>query len=210
MEWHWQPEQAKSFLSLKELITTAPLLKYFNPSKPTKLSVDASSKGLGAVLLQENHPIAYASGALTTCQQNYAQIEKEMLAVAFGCTRFHKYIYGMPTIEVETDHKPLEAIFKKPLHQAPARLYAKKVPNQPCLPSWKKLVIADTLSRAYLPEQPDNSFEVNVISALPISNSKLEELQLMAQSDSALQQLMQLTLDSWLDHKSKVPTQCLP
>ena len=61
--------------------------------------------------------------------------------MAFGCTRFHEYIYGMSTIEVETDHKPLEAIFKKPLHQAPARLQkmimSAKVPNQPCLPSWK-------------------------------------------------------------------------
>ena len=105
---------------MKELITTASVLKYFNPSKPTKLSVNANSKGLEAVLLQDNYPIAYASRALTTCQQNYAQIEKEMLAIAFGCTRFHEYIYGMPTIKVETDHKPLEATFKKPLHQAPA------------------------------------------------------------------------------------------
>ena len=78
----------------------------------------------------------------------------------------------------------------------------------------KQLVIADILSRAYLPEQPDNStafkFEVNVISALPISNLKLEQLQMMTQSDLALQQLMQLTLDGWPDHKSKVPTHCLP
>ena len=68
VEWHWQAEQANSFRSLKELITIAPVLKYFNPSKPTKLSVVASSKGLGAVLIQDNYPIAYASRALTTCQ----------------------------------------------------------------------------------------------------------------------------------------------
>ena len=112
----------ESFISLKELITKAPVLKYFNPKRPVKLSVDASSKGLGAVLLQDNHPIAYASKALTSCQQNYAQIEKELLAIVFGCNKFHDYIYGMSTIKVETDHKPLESIFKKPLYQAPARL----------------------------------------------------------------------------------------
>ena len=106
VEWNWQPEQAKDLLSLKELITTAPVLKNFNPSRLTDLSVDASSKGLGAVLLQDNHPIAYVSRVLTSYQQNYAQIEKEMLAVAFGCTMFHEYIFGKPTIEVETDHKP--------------------------------------------------------------------------------------------------------
>ena len=150
VEWHWQAEQMNSFTSLKELIMKAPVLKYFNPSKPTKLSVDASFKGLGAVLIQDNHPVAYASRALTTCQQLYAQIEKEMLAIAFGCTRFHQYIFGMPTIEVETDHKPLEAILKKPLHQAPARLqrmimsiqkYSINLVYRP----GKQLVIADTL-----------------------------------------------------------------
>ena len=59
-------------------------------------------------MLQDNHPIAYASKALTTCQQNIqnnAKIEKEMLAIVFGCNKFHHYIYGMCTIEVETDHK---------------------------------------------------------------------------------------------------------
>ena len=171
VKWYWQPEQVKSFLSLKELITTAPVLKYFNSSRPTKLSVDASCKGLGAVLLQDNHPIAYASRALTTFQQCYAQIEKEMLAVIFGYTRFHEYTFGMPTIEVETDHKPLEAIFKKSLHQASARLQKmimsiQKYPINLVYCPGKQLVIADTLSRAYLPEQPDNStsfkFEVNV------------------------------------------------
>ena len=69
----------------------------------------------GAVLQQGNHPVAYTSRALTQTQQNHAQIKKEKLAVVFGCTRFHEYIYGLPNVEVETDHKPLEAILKKPL-----------------------------------------------------------------------------------------------
>ena len=45
-----------------------------------------------------------------------------MLAVVFGCMKFHDYIYGMPNVGVESDHKPLEVILKKPLHQAPVRL----------------------------------------------------------------------------------------
>ena len=64
-----------------------------------------------------------------------------------------------------------------------------------------------------IPEQPDSptsfDFEVNVISALPISTSKLEQFQSTTQADSALQQLMQLTMEGWPDHKSKVPTQYL-
>ena len=108
----------------------------------------------------------------------------------------------MPTIEVETDHKPLEAILKKPLHQAPARLqkmilsiqkYSINLVYHP----GKQLVVADALSRAYLPNQPEDNtsyeFEVNMVTTLPISAPKLNQLQSMTKSDSDLQQLMQLT-----------------
>ena len=201
------------------MITKAPVLKYFNPKRPIKLSVDASSKGLGAVLLQDNHPIAYASKAFTTCQQNYAQIEKELLAIVFGCNKFHDYVYGMPIIEVETDHKPLEAILKKPFYQAPARLQKmimsiQKYPINLVYRPGKQLVIADTLSRAYTTE-PTNSctsfeFEVNVLTTIPISDDKLHLLQTETWSDPVLQHLMQLCTDGWPDDRSKVPTQCLP
>ena len=51
--------------------------------------------------------------ALTLTEQNFAQIEKEALAVVFGCTKFHKMLYGKSDVTVETDHKPLEVIWKK-------------------------------------------------------------------------------------------------
>ena len=99
-------KQTESFETLKELISNTPVLQYFDPQKQVILSVDASSKGIGAVLFQDNQPVAYASKSLTTCQQNYAQIEKEMLAIVFGCTRFHDYIYGLPNVELKliTNH----------------------------------------------------------------------------------------------------------
>ena len=95
IEWHWTAKQTESFETLKELISNTPVLLYFDPKKQVILSVDASSKGIGAVLFQDNQPVAYASKSLTTCQQNYTQIEKEMLAIVIGCTRFHDYIYGL-------------------------------------------------------------------------------------------------------------------
>lgn len=69
--------------------------------------------------MHDNKPIAYASKLPTTSQQNYAQIEKDKLAIVFGCNKFHDYIYGLKNVNVETD---LESILKKPLYQALSRL----------------------------------------------------------------------------------------
>ena len=91
------------------------------PKKDVTLEVDASQCGLGAALLQDSKPVAYASKSLTSTEQQYAQIEKEMYAILFGREHFHQYIYGRH-ITVVTDHKPLESITKKPVAAAPARL----------------------------------------------------------------------------------------
>lgn len=73
------------------------------PKKEVVLSVDSSIEGVGAVLLQENAPVAYASKALSETQRNsWAQIEREMFAIVFGCVKFHQYILGKKTL-VETD-----------------------------------------------------------------------------------------------------------
>ena len=74
------------------------------PKGRVTLSVDASFKGMGAVILQNDRPVAYVSKALTQSQQNYAQIEKEMLAIVFGCEHFHDYLYGQREVTVESDH----------------------------------------------------------------------------------------------------------
>ena len=114
-EWCWYEQHQISYDEVKKACTEQPVLRYYDVSKDVTLSVDASMSGLGAVCLQEGQPVAYASRALTDCQKKYAQIEKELLAIVFGCDKFHEYIYGK-TVTVETDHKPLESIFKKPLH----------------------------------------------------------------------------------------------
>ena len=64
IEWHWDTEQENSFKKLKKMCINAPVLAYFNKDIPIVLSVDSSSKGIGAALLQEGKPVAYASCAL--------------------------------------------------------------------------------------------------------------------------------------------------
>ena len=100
MAWQWDQEHEQSFLQIKGLVNSSPVLAYFKPDWPITLSVDASSKGLGALLIQDDYPIAYASKSLTNTQQNYVQIEKEMQAVVFGWTKFHDYIYGIPNVTI--------------------------------------------------------------------------------------------------------------
>ena len=70
------------------------------------VSCDASNSGLGAVLLQEGKPIAFASRSLTDAETRYANIERELLAVLFGLERFYQYTYGRD-VTVQSDHKPL-------------------------------------------------------------------------------------------------------
>ena len=83
VQFVWNHEQQQCFDELKSVICDSPVLKYYDVTKPVTLSVDASSEGLGAVVLQEQSPVAYASRSLTKCQKMYAQIEKELLAILF-------------------------------------------------------------------------------------------------------------------------------
>ena len=120
--WMWQDLQEEAFNEVKRIVTVQPILKFYSMSQEVTLQCDASEKGLGATILQQGQPIAFASRALSKTEQAYAQIEKECLAIVFGCERFKQYLLGRSMINVESDHKPLEVIFKKSLLKAPKRL----------------------------------------------------------------------------------------
>ena len=98
---------------INKLITESPTLRHFDPNKAVTITADASQYGLGAALLQENLPIAYASRTLNKSEQNYGQIEKETAAVVFACNKFHQYIYGQQ-INVESDHNPFSIFLLSP------------------------------------------------------------------------------------------------
>ena len=100
------------------MITSSSYLQYFDGSQPVTIQVDASRRGLGATLIQENGPVEYHSKILTDTEAWYSNIEREMLAVVYGLEKFHYYTHGRYVV-IETDHKPLEAIFKKHLSTSP-------------------------------------------------------------------------------------------
>ena len=74
----------KQLLCSKQPICEALVLRYFDPTKQITLQRDASERGLGYLFLQ-GHPKAYGAQGLTSAEQNYTQIEKEMLAIVVGC-----------------------------------------------------------------------------------------------------------------------------
>ena len=78
----------------RKLLFSDTTLRYFDPSLPVTIQVDASQVGLGAALLQDGKPVAFASKALTKTECWYANIEREMLAAVFRAERFHTYVYG--------------------------------------------------------------------------------------------------------------------
>ncbi|XP_055591293.1 uncharacterized protein K02A2.6-like [Uranotaenia lowii] len=113
----WTVSQEKAFQSLKNMISDVHHLKFFDNSLRTRVVADASPVALGAVLLQfqdnDNtipRVICYASRSLTATEQRYCQTEKEALSLVWSVERFSQYLIGR-IFELETDHKPLEAIF---------------------------------------------------------------------------------------------------
>ena len=115
IECCWEDAQITTLNQLKEAVTRTLVLRSYNLNDEVTLQCDASQSGLGAALLQKGQPVAYASRALTPVETRYAQIEKELLAIVFACERFDTYIYSRDVVAVETDHKPVEAIFRNAL-----------------------------------------------------------------------------------------------
>ncbi|KAJ8346561.1 hypothetical protein SKAU_G00279620 [Synaphobranchus kaupii] len=124
--WHWGPEEAKALQVIKGSLTNDTVMSYFDPSKETKLIVDASPVGLGAILYRRNkeggrRTIAYLSHALSDVERCYSQTEREALAIVWGCEHFHLYLYGNPFTLV-TDHKALEVIWNNPRSKPPVSI----------------------------------------------------------------------------------------
>jgi len=220
-EWVWGTPQQQAFEDLNHVLTSTPVLALFNPSSYTVVSADASSYGLGAVLLQkqshgELNPVAYISRSMTLTEQRYAQIEKEALALTWACERFADYLLGL-NFHINTDHKPLVPLFStKNLEELPIRVQRYRLRMMRFnftishVPG-KLLVIADTLSRAPVEAPSNNDRElaiqsqafVNlVLQCLPASEQRIEQIKESQQKDRGLVQIMSYCQSQWPDKAS--------
>ena len=108
--FHWDTSCQAAFEHLKSELTKAPILSFpdFRPNAaPFHLQTDASAVGIGAVLEQDGHVIAFASRVLSSSERNYSVIQRECLAIVYALKQFRHYLLGRSFI-IMTDHAPLQ------------------------------------------------------------------------------------------------------
>ena len=106
VKFAWTPKEENAFQTLKSKLMTQPLLKLPDLSKPFQVHCDACGDSLGAVLLQEGHPIAYESRRLNDQERILGIYEKELLAVIQALDTWKHYLLGTPFV-LRTDHQSL-------------------------------------------------------------------------------------------------------
>lgn len=153
------------------------MLSYYRPNGLLEVQCDSSQAGLGVTIRQGGHPITFETGALTN-RVPLRMDRKGMLATVFVMEKFNDYTFGRKRV-VFSNHKPLKAILKKPLHRTPKRLkgminsFLRKYHLEVKYEKGNKIVLADTLSRAFIPadDQDESEFEtINMIKYLPVSS----------------------------------------
>ncbi len=162
---------------------------------------------------QDEHPLMYASRALTTAEQRNSQIEKELLALVFDLEHNHYYTCGRK-LTLWTDHKPLVSIANQPLVSAPKRLQRLMLRLQQYdvairYKLGKEMFLADTLSRAYLPDHQQSDVEKEVESTHPvnhltISQERFAEIQKETLSDPSLLRVKETIIEGCPNNKAKV------
>ncbi len=176
----WYDAQRQAFESLKHALTHTPVLAFPDYKKPFILCTDASSLGVGAVLMQVSesqrpHVIAYASRVLNSAESKYSVAHLEALTVVWALKHFRDIVYGYP-ITVCTDHSAVTQLFSvKNLTGRLARWYLTVMQFEPTikyLPD-KANTVADALSR-----------NIPVAAVTQISNFSLSELRTAQRQDT--------------------------
>ena len=212
------PEHA-AFDAIKAEFKKKIILPYFDRNKETILQTDASKKGFGAVILQEEQPIYYASRALTSAEKNYQNLEREAQAAVWGMEKFHYFLYGRKFI-LQTDQKPLVSIFRKHMIDVSPRIQritirAWQYDFEPQHIPGRINVIADSLSRVTPLEFQDSNTEkdilaVNFLQYSSIEERERDEMLQETNKDEELQSLKHYISTGWPAKRSQIPVSLHP
>ena len=211
VEFNWRMAQEGAFVSAKRLIASSASLRYYNVKLPVTLQVDASDEAIGGVLMQEGRPVCFTSHTLNKTEKQYAQIEKECLAIVTCMKKWHQYLFGKQNIIVHTDHQPFETIFMKPLGNAPRRLQRMMLQLQQynfevLYKRGKGPHIADTLSRAPLEKTASLDLETEVVFRVELSGMDLKpsmsdetfnKVREETRKDPTLRELVEVVRSGW-------------
>jgi len=188
-DWLWLPEHQHELERMKSLLTSSMVVKPFDPALTTILLTDASRlNGLGYALVQKEEDrlrlIICGSCSLTDAQTRYATVELECLAIQWAVKKCNYYLRGLPHFDVYTDHRPLEGLFRKDLHDLDnprlQRIREKLLPYSFTV-TWvegKTHFIADALSRSpvFEPEE-DVTQEIEAMTrAITYQDPALDEI----------------------------------
>jgi len=214
VHYQWLESHTKVFNELKKVICSSQVLKPFDPKEPVKIQCDASKDSVGCCLLQNNKPVYFASRSLSPSECNFAQIEKELLAVCFACSKFHNYIYGHHDVTIFTDHMPLLSIINKPmdkirnnrLRRLKLKLFIYKFELRYL--QGKLMYIADYLSRCGVSSDPVSQDFENALKdvihsigtqekTLTFSDEKLETFQNETRNDPVLGKVIGYQAQNW-------------
>ena len=207
------PEHA-AFDAIKAEFKKKIILPYFDRNKETILQTDASKKGFGAVILQEEQPIYYALRALTSAEKNYQNLEREAQAAVWGMEKFHYFLYGRKFI-LQTDQKPLVSIFRKHMIDVSPRIQritirAWQYDFVPQHIPGRIYVIADSLSRVTPLEFQDSNAEKDILAVNFLQYSSIEERERdevlqETSKDKELQSLKHYISTGWPTKRSQIP-----
>jgi ribonuclease HI len=147
--FEWTSRREASFQELKKRLTTAPVLTMPDMEKPFSIYCDASGKGLGCVLMQDGHVVAYASRQLKKHEEKYPTHDLELAAVVHALKIWRHYII-CKRCEVYSDHKSLKYIFTQPYLNLRQRRWLELIKDYDLGINYhpgKANVVADALSR---------------------------------------------------------------
>ena len=196
VEFVWDSACQSAFEELKDLLTKAPVLVYPNFNVPFILETDASGRGLGAVLAQQQEdgsirPIAYASRTLQPNERKYGVMELEGLGVVWAVKHFRPYLYGH-RCNLYTDHEALKSLLNTPQPSGKLARWGMAIQEldiQIYHRSGKHNSNADALSRFPLPQHPGADEQCGVVAAIdPVIPE--EELAGLQRGDNALNEIM--------------------
>ncbi|GJZ55809.1 putative reverse transcriptase domain-containing protein [Tanacetum coccineum] len=149
VKFDWGEKEEAAFQLIKQKLCSAPILALPKGSENFIVYCDASHKGLGVVLMQNEKVIAYASRQLKIHEKNYTTHDLELGAVVFALKMWRHYLYGT-RCTVFTDHKSLQHILDQKELNMRQRRWLELLSDYDCDIRYhpgKANVVADALSR---------------------------------------------------------------